>query len=317
MDIRQLRYFQAIYEHGSLLAASRRVHVATTALSYHLGRLEEELAARLFDRTPRGLTPTAAGERLHAHATAILRAVDVAVADLRQGGKEISGTVRVGMAYSAVRAIGVPLARKILGDHPKVQLSLNESLSGATFQSLMRGEVDLALVYNPPPDTRVIARPLLVERMVCVGREDLIGPPGIPITVEDLLTLPIIMLQQGVSSGVILTELDLLKRIESRAVLKMNSIQAISGALRERLGCTIATKLSVNIPVAEGVLSYRPIVEPNLSRELCLCEPAGAPRTYVLETVKTILTGLIVEAVESGAWEAELLGDDGSAVATP
>lgn len=307
MDIRQLRYFQAIYENGSLLAASRRVNVATTALSYHLGRLEEEVSARLFDRTPRGLTPTAAGERLHDHATAILRAIDVALADLRQGGKEISGSVRVGMAYSAVRAIGVPLARKLLTEHPKVQLSLNESLSGATLTSLLRGEVDVALVYNPPADDRIKTRPLLVERMACVGREDLIGPPGVPITVDEMMTLPIIVLQQGVASGMVMNELDQLKRIESRAVLKMNSIQAISGALRERLGCTIATRLSVSGAVADGTLSCRPIVQPGLSRELHLCEPSGTPQTYVLETIKTMLVSLIVEAVGSGAWEAELI----------
>lgn len=307
MDIRQLRYFQAIYENGSLLAASRRVNVATTALSYHLGRLEDEVSARLFERTPRGLTPTAAGERLHDHATAILRAIDVALADLRQGGKEISGSVRVGMAYSAVRAIGVPLARKLLTEHPKVQLSLNESLSGATLTSLLRGEVDVALVYNPPADDRIKNRPLLVERMACVGREDLIGPPGVPITVDEMMTLPIIVLQQGVASGMVMNEQDQLKRIESRAVLTMNSIQAISGALRERLGCTIATKLSVSGAVADGTLSYRPIVSPGLSRELHLCEPSGAPQTYVLETIKAMLITLIVEAVGKGVWEAELV----------
>ncbi len=307
MDVKQLRYFQAIYDHGSLLAASTRVHVATTALSYHLGRLEEELATRLFDRKPRGLCPTAAGERLYEHATAILRAVDIAVADIREGGKEISGTIRVGMAYSAVKAIGVALAKRMMAEHPRVQLSLNESLSGATLAYLMRSEVDLALVYSPPTDARLKALPLLRERMVCVGAADLIGPPGVPITVEEMMTLPIIMLQQGVSSGAILDEVALLKRIESGAVLKMNSVQAISGSLRERLGCTIGTKLSVSEAVADGILSYRPIIEPSLSRTLHLCELADRPQTYVLEIVRRMVIELVTSAVTEGRWEAELI----------
>jgi Transcriptional regulator len=307
MDIRQLRYFQAIYDNGSLLAASQRIHIATTALSYHLARLEEELETRLFERKPRGLSPTAAGERLYEHATAILRAIDIAVADIREGGREISGAIRVGMAYSAVKAIGVPLAKRMMAEHPKVQLSLNESLSGATLAYLMRSEVDMALVYNPPTDSRLKGFPILTERMVCVGSPDLLGPPGVPISVEDMLALPIIMLQQGVSSGAILNEVALLKRIESSAVLKMNSVQAISGSLRERLGVTIGTKLSVSEPIAQGILSYRPIVEPALSRTLYLCELAERPQTYALEAVRRILTELVTEAVTEGRWEAELV----------
>ncbi|MFD1910978.1 LysR family transcriptional regulator [Halodurantibacterium flavum] len=310
MDIRQLRYFQAIHEHGSLLGASRRLHVATTALSYHLGRLEEELGQRLFERRPRGLTPTAAGERLHDHATAILRAVDHAVADIRQGGKEISGVVRVGMAYSAVKAIGIALAKRMMADHPRVQLSLNESLSGATLSTLLRNEVDLALIYNPQTDPRIKAEPLLIERMGCVGMASLIGETGTPITVEELMTLPIIMLQQGVSSGMVLDEVEILKRIESRAVLKMNSVQAISGALREQLGCSISSRLSVSEAVADGTLSFRPIIEPSLSRTLCLCVLADTPQTYVLETVRSILCELIRDAIENGRWDAQLVAPE-------
>ena len=307
MDIRQLRYFQAVFDHGSLLAASNRVHIATTALSYHVTRLEDELGTPLFERTPRGMSPTAAGERLYLHATAILRAIEIAVTDIREGGKDISGTVRLGMAYSAVKAIGVRLAKRMMADHPKVQLSLNESLSGATLAYLMRSEVDMALVYNPPADTRLKSLPLLGERMVCVGAAALLGKPGVPITVDEMMTLPIIMMQQGVSSGPILDELSLLKRIESGAVLKMNSVQAISGALRERLGCTIGTKLSVSEALADGTLSYRPIIEPSLTRTLYLCELADQPQTYVLETVRRILIDLVTTAVTEGRWEAELI----------
>ncbi|MCW1934943.1 LysR family transcriptional regulator [Pararhodobacter zhoushanensis] len=308
MDIRQLRYFQAIYDNGSLLAASARVNIATTALSYHLTRLETELATPLFIRKPRGMSPTAAGERLYQHATSILRSIDVAVADIREGGKEISGTVRVGMAYSAVKAIGVQLAKRMMADHPRVQLSLNESLSGATLAFLMRSEVDMALVYNPPTDARLKSSPLLSERMGCVGAPELLGNAEVPITVEEMMSLPIIMMQQGVSSGPILDEVALLKRIESSAVLKMNSVQAISGALRERLGCTIGTKLSVSEAIANGTLTYRPIIEPSLSRTLYLCELADRPQTYVQEVVRALLIELVSNGVTSGRWDATLIG---------
>ncbi len=64
MDSRQLRYFAAIYDHGTLSSAAEHLRVAISALSHHLANLERELSAPLFVRKPRGMQPTAAGERL-------------------------------------------------------------------------------------------------------------------------------------------------------------------------------------------------------------------------------------------------------------
>jgi LysR family nitrogen assimilation transcriptional regulator len=78
MDSRQLRYFAAIHEEGSLARAAERQHVAISALSRHLGNLESELGTLLFVREPRGMRPTAAGLRLYEHARNILRAMTAA-----------------------------------------------------------------------------------------------------------------------------------------------------------------------------------------------------------------------------------------------
>src|SRR5690606_16733756 len=97
MDIRQLRYFAAVFEQGTLSSAAETVRIAPSALSLHLSNLEAELGVVLFVRKPRGMEPTAAGHRLYAHAKLILKAVAAAEADLREAGGEIAGTVAVGM----------------------------------------------------------------------------------------------------------------------------------------------------------------------------------------------------------------------------
>lgn len=61
MDSRQLRYFAAIYEEGSLARAAEREHVAISALSRHLRLMGADLNTTLFIREPRGMRPTAAG----------------------------------------------------------------------------------------------------------------------------------------------------------------------------------------------------------------------------------------------------------------
>src|SRR5690606_9883096 len=203
MDIRQLRYFAAVFEQGTLSSAAETVRIAPSALSLHLSNLEAELGVVLFVRKPRGMEPTAAGHRLYAHAKLILKAVAAAEADLREAGGEIAGTVAVGMAFSAVKAIGVELARRVLQDYPRVDLVLAESLSGTTLAHLLASDVDLALVYNPPSDAKLRTRPVLEERMVLVGRREIIGESSDPLTFSEILELPMILLRQGPSARAI------------------------------------------------------------------------------------------------------------------
>ena len=307
MDLRQLRYFTAIMEHGTLTQAAVHLRVAGSALSHHLGNLEAELGTQLFERRARGMEPTAAGYRLHEHARAILKAFAAAEADIRQSGGKISGTVSIGMAYSAVKAIGVDLAKRVLSDYPDVELALSESLSGATLVHLMASEVDLALVYNPPADAALRTRPVLEERMVLVGKREVIGDSTEPITFEELLELPMILLRQGVSARAILDDVSLLKKIESRAKLQMNSVQAIAGSLEAGLGCLIGTKLFMQDQLARGTVHFRPIIEPELSRKLYLCELSSRPPTFALEAIEKLILELVRNAVLDGRWDARLI----------
>lgn len=309
MDSRQLRYFAAIYEHGTLSRAADYTRVAISALSHHLANLERDLSTKLFVRKPRGMQPTAAGERLYTHAKLVLRAMAAAEIDVRAAGGEISGEVSLGMAFSAVKAIGVPLMQRVLEDFPQVRLSLSESLSGSTLMHLMASEVDLALVFNPPPDPRLKTQPVLEERMVCVGKPEIIGASNDPIRFDDLLELPMIILRQGMSARALVDDASLLKKLEASARLQMNSVQAIRGSLIAGLGCVIGTHLVLQDDIANGTLHARPIVEPDLVRTLHVCEMVERPATFALEMVRSLCLDYVRQAVFSGAWQAVMLED--------
>src|ERR1700704_2713966 len=172
MDSRQLRYFIAVYEQRNLSRAADQASVAQSALSHHIANLEAEFATPLFERKPRGMDPTAAGERLYEHARIILRAMASAEQEVRQGSGQIAGDISIGMANSGVKTIGVPLMKYVLANYPNLKLALTESLSGATLLNLLASEVDLALVYNPPSEKDLIAEPVLQEQMFCVGTDE-------------------------------------------------------------------------------------------------------------------------------------------------
>lgn len=305
MDSRQLRYFAAIYEQGSLAQAAGHLNVAASALSHHLANLEAELGTRLFLRHPRGVSPTAAGIRLHEHARAILRALQAAGDDIRGEAREVAGEVSVGMSHSAVKAIGLTLIETVLRDYPKLRLSLSESLSGSTLTHMMATEIDLAIVYNPPQDNALRLQPVLEERMLCVGRRDVIGDTDAPITFDELLELPVILLRQGLSARALMDDQNLLKKLAAHARLQLNSVNAIAGSLSAGLGCTIGTALFMREQLQTGDLHSRPLINPELRRTLYICESADRPATFAQERVRSLILQMIYAAISDGTWEAE------------
>jgi LysR family nitrogen assimilation transcriptional regulator len=307
MDSRQLRYFIAVYEQRNLSRAADQASVAQSALSHHISNLEAEFATPLFERKPRGMEPTAAGERLYEHARIILRAMAAAEREIREGSRTVAGDISIGMANSGVKAIGVPLLRAVLSKYPALKLSLTESLSGATLMHLMASEVDLALVYNPPSEKDLVAEAVLEEQMFCVGTQRLVGKSRAPISFEDLTRLPLMTLVHGLSSRALLDDPVLLKRLEANAILHLNSITGMTGALLAGLGCAVATKLFAQEYLADGRLVAREVVGPKLTRTLYLCRLRNRPMTYAMEEMRRLILALIADRVGQGAWEATLL----------
>src|SRR5487761_1811693 len=96
MDLRQLRYFVGIVRAGSLSRAADQLHVAQSAVSHHLARLESELGKQLVTRGPKGILLTDAGDVLYRHAESVLRHVDSARQDTMRVLNVPSGRVSVG-----------------------------------------------------------------------------------------------------------------------------------------------------------------------------------------------------------------------------
>src|SRR5262245_33543751 len=95
LELRHLQLIAAISDAGSVTAAAARLHLTQSALSHQLRDAEGRLGARLFDRVGRRMRLTPAGERLLKTARGILESLEDAEQQIRRGGAESAGLLRL------------------------------------------------------------------------------------------------------------------------------------------------------------------------------------------------------------------------------
>lgn len=107
MNLRQLRYFVAVVDAGSFSRAAPQIaHVAQPALSLQISELEQSPGVMLPQRSSRGVSATAAGERIYVEANAILRRVERLHEIALGNGQEVEGRVCVGMSSTLAGRFG-------------------------------------------------------------------------------------------------------------------------------------------------------------------------------------------------------------------
>lgn len=148
MELYQLKTFVAIAREGSLTRAAERVFTSAPAVSAQLRALEDELGVKLFERTPRGMTPTEAGHRLLEEAERTL----ASAMRMRSAAEQIrgaaQGVVRFGTVVDPVALRLGDVLVKLAERHPQVMLQLQQGLSHQTIGAVRRGELDCAYALS-------------------------------------------------------------------------------------------------------------------------------------------------------------------------
>jgi DNA-binding transcriptional LysR family regulator len=154
-DWRLVRSFLAALDHGSLLGAARTLHTSQPTLGRHIAELESQLGVVLFERTGRGLVPTATALKLADAARGMAEGADQLARTLTGAQAENTGTVRI----TASTPVAVHILPLILSQMrqalPDIQVEL---VSSNTVSNLLRREADIAVRMVRPEQGTLIAR---------------------------------------------------------------------------------------------------------------------------------------------------------------
>jgi DNA-binding transcriptional LysR family regulator len=181
-DLLDLKIFARVVESGSLSAAGRELQLSPTVVSKRLTRLEEQLGARLIQRTTRQLTLTEVGEGYHERVLAVLIALEEADAFVSGSGAP-RGLLRVSAPTGFGRRHIAPKLGKFLRTYPDVKLELDLS---DDYVDLIAGGFDVVVRIGALGDSSMVARRLAPNRRLLVATPEYLAEYGEPETLADL-----------------------------------------------------------------------------------------------------------------------------------
>jgi DNA-binding transcriptional LysR family regulator len=260
---------------GSIRAAADHLHIAPSAVSRHISKLEAALGTTLFERLPRGLRLSSAGELFLYHARESSKQIDRArslISDM-QGLKR--GHVSIATTESVAVGFLPPPVAAFWQKYPDITLSIYTTRSNQAFAGVTQGEFDLAIGFDMPDDVplRVLAAARLIIGAWVPGNHKLAQATSIKLAdvVSDRVLLP----DESVGLRSLLNpQLRREGTTDPRLVSNSTSVLEIFVALG--CGASIFTKMGIGQMRLNGDAAFRPLKGLSTrSQTLQLCARPG------------------------------------------
>jgi DNA-binding transcriptional LysR family regulator len=192
LDLPRLQALRAVQTFGTVTAAAGALHCTPSAISQHIAKLERETRATLVERDGRRLRLTEAGRVLAEHAGRVLAAVEEAEAALAAHQETVSGRLSVSSFPTACRGLLPHALRRLAADHPDLEPTLLETDREASFDGILRGLIDVALIdewleipVTYPPGVASVELGLDVGDLVLPAAHPLASGTG-PVTLDEV-----------------------------------------------------------------------------------------------------------------------------------
>lgn len=192
MDLKQLEYFIAVVEQGSILQAAKHLHLSQPPLSVSMRLLEQELQVELFIRGNRKIQLTDAGKQLYLRSTDLLHLFYNTRQELQEFAKGVIGTLRLGTVSSSSSSL---LDQRLIGFHqqyPSINFELREGNTFEQMEKLKSGLIEIAIVRTPFQEPNVHQLILDQDVLAAVVDQDCDDLPESPIPLHSLKGHPLI-----------------------------------------------------------------------------------------------------------------------------
>ncbi len=202
MELRHLRYFVAVAEHGGISHAAERLNIAQPAVSRQIRDLEAELGVQLLVREGRRVILSDAGRAFAERARAVLAASKDAVQEAQRIDRGEAGQLRIGLLESASWSGHLPEAlNRFARTYPDIRMDIVPMGSVEQIEAVLAEELDAAFVYrqNNLVEEALSILPLRTDNVVLAASADLdFEKPG-PLDLQDIDGLPLVSFPRAIA----------------------------------------------------------------------------------------------------------------------
>lgn len=190
MQTSEIQAFLTLARLGHLTNAASELCISQPAMTRRISQLEQELGVPLFERLPRGVRLTAAGQALLPFAHRAIAALQDGTAAVRSIDQADRGIVKLGMVGTLASTELPEVLKRFRAGHPEIRVVLHTGRSEQISHMVRSGEIDLGLRYFGETDTDLVATPAHDEPLCVVAASDTQWVSGVAKTASDLSGVP-------------------------------------------------------------------------------------------------------------------------------
>lgn len=304
VSFKQLSYFLALAEHGSISAAASALNMAQPSLSENIAKLEKVLDVQLAVRGSRGVQMTEAGAALAKRGEEILRNVNTLVEEIHSLTGEPRGPVSIALPPALSGLLSVPLLETMHSEFPSVRVHIAEAMSGDIVDWVANDRVDIGCVFECYDSVPFSFEPILHEEMFVVTAADEwdgeIGPDGIalqPITPAQIATLPMVLTSPTHGSRKLQERFARAAGIELNVTAVIDGLPHIVEMVSRASAHTILSHGAVINQVRAGTLALIPISHHMPTRTAYLMRKRSRPLSRACVAVESTIRTIVRETV--------------------
>ncbi len=287
-----LKYFLEVAHSGSLSEASRRLHVAVSAISRQIARLEEEVGAALFERAPRGMVLSPAGELMLAHVRRTLLDADAVRTQIAALQETPRDRIRIAASEGPAQGFLPEAMAAFHSRHPQTHYTLHVMPPREAVRRTVEGEVDLALCFTVEKPEGVAVRHAQRAPVCVVMSASHPLARRRRVALDDLRPYPLALTDARSTARYLLERGGALDALDMDRVLESTYSEALLGFVRHSMAITFAGYASVAWRLKRDGMVALPIADADLqARHLQLLTMAGRELPPAIERFVAFLQG--------------------------
>ncbi|MGG8495241.1 hydrogen peroxide-inducible genes activator [Tenacibaculum sp. TC6] len=299
MTITQLKYTLAVAEYKNFTIAAENCFVTQPTLSMQIQKLEEELDAKIFNRSKKPIELTEVGKRIVEQAKVIVDESNRIIDIVHQQKGYVGGEFKLGIIPTIMPTLLPMFLKTFNRNYPKVQLIIEELTTEEIVRKLTDGHIDAAIAATPLENEAIKERVLYYEPFVGLVPEEHKLYKKNKLTVEELNVDDILLLEDGHCFKDSIINLCRTNKTSKNLhfQLESGSFDTLIKLSKDGLGMTLLPYLNTLDLNENDKRHLREFETPPPAREVSLIYHKSQLKMQLIEALKSTIDGVVRGAI--------------------